>query len=380
MAYRLGPKRGIIGTMAMVGDILDAVDRLAPFHLAEAWDNVGLLLGDPDWPVTKVLASLDVDEAVVAEAEEVGAELILAHHPLIFKSVERVTAETQTGRLAIRLLSARRAVIAAHTNLDAAEGGLCDRLAEALDLVDLRPLRAESEGRHYKVVVFVPEDDLAPVQTAAFEAGAGRIGDYTECSFATNGTGTFRPGPGASPATGAGNVHNALPEYRLEVAVDEDRLGAVVAAIARVHRYEEPALDIYTLMSMPIGVGVGRVGRLEEPKTAARLADDLKRVLGAPAVRLGGDPRQKVERAAIVTGGGSGLVESVAGADVQAFVTGELKFHEIQNLAAESVATILGGHYATERIPLEAWVPRFADVAGVEVILSDRERGVIRTV
>ncbi|HUU31110.1 MAG TPA: Nif3-like dinuclear metal center hexameric protein, partial [Phycisphaerae bacterium] len=163
---RTGPDRGR-QAMTTVGDVLGAVDILAPFRLAEPWDHVGLLLGDAGWRVRRILVSLGVSEAVVAEAERVRAEALLVHHPLLFSPVDRLTGETPAGRLAVRLLGAGRALIAAHTNLDGAKGGLCDLLAQEAGLQDIEPLHPAPEGKRYKVVVFLPKADLEAVRAAA---------------------------------------------------------------------------------------------------------------------------------------------------------------------------------------------------------------------
>jgi dinuclear metal center YbgI/SA1388 family protein len=359
--------------MATVADILAAVDRLAPFRLAEAWDNVGLLLGDAAWPVRRVLVSLDVTEAVCEEAERLEADCLLAHHPFMFKDVSRVTAETRAGRFALRLAAGRRAVIAAHTNLDAAQGGLCDLLAERAGLADLAPLCAEPLERTYKVVVFVPAADLEAVRLAAFAVGAGRIGAYTECSFAAEGEGTFFAGEGTKPTVGARGKRSTVAEHRLEVVVEESRLGTVVAAIGRAASYETPAIDVYPLKGLPGEAGLGRVGRLKKPKTAGQLADDIQRALGLSGVQIAGDGSARVERVAVCTGSGSGLVEAVRAARPNAYLVGELKYHEAQALAAEGIAVILGGHYETERVPLEDWTPRLAELVDAEVVLSKKE-------
>ncbi|MFO8012591.1 MAG: Nif3-like dinuclear metal center hexameric protein, partial [Phycisphaerae bacterium] len=228
--------------MTTVRDILAAVDRLAPFRLAESWDNVGLLLGDAEAEVHRVLVALDVTCAVCDEAEAVGAEVVLAHHPLIFQPVDRLTAGTVPGRLALRLARAGRAVIAAHTNLDSAAGGLCDCLAEMIGLADAEPLTAAPSPRRYKVVVYAPEDALEAVAEAAFAAGAGRVGDYTEVAFEAAGTGRFRPGQGARPAEGEVGKANRVAERRLETVAAAADLGAVLAAVVRAHPYEEPVV------------------------------------------------------------------------------------------------------------------------------------------
>jgi len=382
--------------MTTIADIVRAVDRLAPFRLAEEWDNVGLLLGDAAWPVRRVLVSLDVTETVCDEAERLEADCLLAHHPFFLKGLPRVTAETRAGRFALRLAAGRRAVIAAHTNLDAAQGGLCDLLAERAGLTDIEPLRAEPVERTYKVVVFVPVADLESVRLAAFDAGAGRIGAYTECSFAAEGEWTFFAGEGTKPTVGTRGKRSAMAEHRLEVVVEEARLGAVVAAIGRAHSYETPAIDVYPLKGLPAQhpaegeagpvvenishyrAGLGRVGRLKKPKTAGQLADDIKRALGLAGVQVAGERSARVERVAVNTGSGSGLVEAVRAAGCQAYLAGELKYHEAQALAAEGIAVILGGHYETERVPLEDWTPRLAEAVDVEVRLSESERETLR--
>jgi len=363
--------------MTTVADIVAAVDRLAPFRLAEAWDNVGLLLGDPGREVRRLLVSLDVTEAVCDEAEREGAEAVLAHHPLIFTGLERLTAETPTGRLALRLAGAGRAVIAAHTNLDAAEGGLCDILAGMVGLAETEPLQAAPGAPCHKVVVFVPEADLGSIQAAAFGAGAGRIGNYTECGFSAEGTGTFLPGEGAEPAVGEKGRRNRVAERRFETLVEGRSLGAVLAAVAKAHPYEEPAIDVYPLHTPPAGVGLGRAGRLSDCRTLAQLADNVKEALDARAIRVAGDPETVVETVGVCTGSGGGLIDAVAAAGCQAFVTGELKYHEVQDLAARGIGVILAGHYRTERVALEMWLPRLAEALDVEVRMSDDEQDAV---
>jgi len=362
--------------MTTVRDILAAVDRLAPFRLAESWDNVGLLLGDPAAEVRRVLLCLDVTDAVCAEAEQAGAEVVLAHHPLLFEPVGRLTADSPTGRLALRLAGAGRALIAAHTNLDAAEGGLSDLLADRLGLTDTEPLApaAATAPLRYKVVVFVPEQALEAVARAAFKAGAGRVGDYTETAFVTAGTGRFRPGQGARPAEGDLGRVSRVDEARLETVVPEDRLGAVLAAVCRAHPYEEPVIDCYRLEGPPARAGLGRVGSVKGSRTLADLADTAKEALGCESLRLAGDPAAPIVRAAVLTGSGGGMAGALQKAGCQAYVTGELKYHDLSDLAARGIGVILGGHWRTERAALEAWAPRLAEAVDVEVRLSEAER------
>jgi len=368
-----------------VRDILAAVDRLAPWRLAESWDNVGLLLGDAGAEVRRVLVALDVTDAVCDEADAVGADVVLAHHPLLFQPVDRLTTATVQGRLALRLAAAGRAVIAAHTNLDSARGGLCDVLADRIGLTDTEPLEPASAPRRYKVVVYAPEAAAETVAEAAFAAGAGRVGAYTEVAFESAGTGRFRPGQGASPAEGEVGKANRVAERRLETVVGEAHLGAVLAAVVRAHPYEEPVVDCYRLDAASVGsppgqggdgppAGLGRVGPINDSRTLGQLADKVKEALGCESVRLAGDPAAPVVRAAVLTGSGGRMAGALRRARAQAFVTGEMKYHDLSELAAAGTGVILGGHWRTERVALAAWTPRLAEAVDVDVVLSDRER------
>jgi dinuclear metal center YbgI/SA1388 family protein len=361
--------------MTTVADCLGAVDRLAPLRLAETWDNVGLILGDRNQEVHRILVSLDLSDAVCDEAAEIGAELLFMHHPPLFKAVERMTADTASGRLAMRVLADRRSVIAAHTNLDSARGGLCDLLAAMAGMEDLRPLQPTPPAWRYKAVVLVPAEAIEAVRTAAFAAGAGHIGHYTECSFSVEGEGTFLPGEAAQPAVGAKGVRNTVRERRLEVLIDERRIGPVVAAIHRAHPYEEPAIDVYPLHGAAAHAGIGRWGRLAKPVPLGALADRVRQALGAANIGVAGDAGRMIERVALVTGSGSSVVDAVVESGAQVYLTGELKYHEVEDLAARGVSAILAGHFRTERVPLDAWTPRLAkELPGVDVRLSTRER------
>ena len=363
--------------MPTVADVLAAVDRLAPLRQAEEWDNVGLILGDADRRAQRVLVALDASDATCAEAERLRAECLVVHHPLIFHSVKRLTGDTRTGRVALRLLAGRRALIVAHTNLDGATGGLCDLLGRLVGLEDLEPLQHPPPQTRYKVVVFVPPGDLEAVRAAAFAAGAGHIGLYTECSFASEGEGTFLPGERARPAVGKRGRRSAVREARLEVLADEVRLARVLAAVARAHPYEEPAIDVYPLKAVAPGAGIGRVGRLRRPTSAGRFAETVKRALARQAVGFAGDPRQRLRRVALCTGSGGGMLAAVRASRADAYLTGELAMHEVQELEAFGIATVLGGHYETERVPLNAWAPRLArSLKGIHLRLSRAERGV----
>ncbi|HYT24989.1 MAG TPA: Nif3-like dinuclear metal center hexameric protein [Actinomycetota bacterium] len=359
-----------------VGDWVDLVHHRWPAATAEPWDNVGLQVGDPATRATTVLVALDVTAAVLDEAAGLGAGLVVAHHPLVFRPLASVRAGDPVGGLVLRAAVRGTAVLAAHTNFDvAAEGSPSDVVADLLELADRRPLRpaAGEPAADYKYVVFCPTEATMKVLDAAARAGAGIIGNYTRCSFRTPGTGTFQPGEGARPALGEVARLNQVAEERLEVVVPADRLAAVRAAVAAAHPYEEVAADVYPLHAeLP---GLGRVGSLPLPATLSSLAERLREGLPAPGLRVAGDPDRRVRRVAVLGGSGGDEVAAAVAAGAECYVTGDLKHHQVLAALAAGVACIDATHAATEQAALPGLAERLrADAAAagwaVDVRLS----------
>ncbi|MDP8977805.1 MAG: Nif3-like dinuclear metal center hexameric protein, partial [Actinomycetota bacterium] len=271
-----------------LADWVDLVHARWPPTDAAAWDTTGLQVGDHDDPVHAVLVCLDVTAATLDEAAELGADLLLAHHPLLFRPLRRLTPETAAGRLALRASRSGVAVLAAHTNYDAAVPGTTEPVTGLLGLEEVRPLQPLRTGDSgsVKLVTFVPREDTGAVLDALAAAGAGRIGEYERCAFSVRGTGTFRPSAEASPAVGERERVNAVDEDRLEMVVPAGEVAAAVAALVAAHPYEEVAYDLYPLAEPGApDKGLGRIGSLPEPaalgEVAARLADGLP----APGLR-----------------------------------------------------------------------------------------------
>lgn len=358
-----------------VGDIIILLEELAPPHLAEEWDNVGLQVGSARAEIDAALVSLDPDPAVIAEARRRGAGLLVCHHPPIFRPLRRVVTDEPAGALLRDAMLAGVAVYAAHTNLDSSPQGVNLALAELFALQDHVPLLPAPAEKAYKVVTFLPAEHVAAVSSALFEVGAGTIGDYTGCSFRVQGTGTFTPGPGSDPAYGSKTGANEIGEERLEVLVGTDRIGDVVKALLASHPYEEPVYDIYRL-HVPAGSGLGRVGDLPEPVSLGHLARESRRLLGNPAARLAGDPSVAVRRLAVCGGSGGKLAARAAEAGAQALITGDVGHHEAQEALALGLGVIDAGHYHTERpvVPhLAAMLAGGAERAGmkVEILVSE---------
>jgi len=310
------------------------LDRRYPRATAEAWDAVGLVAGDPAQPVRKVLFAVDPTAAVVEEAIDWGADLLITHHPLLLRGVHSVAATSFKGALVHRLIRAGVALHVAHTNADAAVGGVAEALADAVGLVDLVPLvpgPAEPLDKH---VVFVPVPDAETVVDALAAAGAGRIGEYSRAAWTTTGTGTFTPSAAANPTIGSAGRVEHVAETRVEMVAARRLRGAVVAAMRSAHPYEEPAFDVLELAGWDAETGIGRVGRLPEPVTLREFGTRVAASLPATeqGVRLAGDLDAPVATVAVVGGSGDSLFDAVRAAGVDAYLTADLRHHPASEL------------------------------------------------
>ena len=251
-----------------IGDAVVALERAYPPELAADWDAVGLVCGDPAEPLTSVLVCVDPVQETVDEAVDSGVQLLVAHHPLLLRGVHGVGADTPKGALVHRLVRAGTALFTAHTNADAADPGVSDAFAAAVGLDVTGPLVAAADAPLDKIITFVPTGpDLGAVHAALSAAGAGNIGDYSHCSFATAGTGQFKPLAGAHPTIGEVGRLERVAETRLEMVLPRARRAAVVDALRTAHPYEEAAFDVLELAPIPSTRGLGRIGTLPEPET-----------------------------------------------------------------------------------------------------------------
>jgi dinuclear metal center YbgI/SA1388 family protein len=336
--------------MLTVGDVVGALEGRYRPAWAESWDAVGLTCGDRTAPVRRVLFAVDPVDAVVSEAVGWEADLVVTHHPLLLRAVHSVEHATPKGRVLHRLIREGIALMTAHTNADAAEPGVSDALAEALGLIDLRPLAPLSEPLD-KVVTFVPHADSERVLDALAAAGAGRIGNYERCGYLVDGTGTFRPLAGASPAIGqVGDVEH-VAEARLEMVLPREARARVVAALRQAHPYEEPAFDIIELAGFDSRRGLGRVGTLPAPETLEDLVGRVAAALPATVagVRAAGDPDRVVQSVAVCGGAGDSLLAAARAAGADAFVTADLRHHMASEASeAGGPALVDVSHWASE--------------------------------
>jgi dinuclear metal center YbgI/SA1388 family protein len=365
--------------MITVGHIADFLKQVAPLELAADWDNVGLLLGDPAAEVNAIMTCLTVTPASAAEAVESGAQLIVSHHPILFRPVQRISTATAEGRMLLGLMRAGVAVYSPHTAFDNAHDGINEMLASRLGIQDIGPLQTGEGPAQCKIVVFVPDSDLGRVSDALFAVGAGHIGQYRECSFRLAGTGTFFGSEAANPTIGQKGRREEVSEWRLEVVCPALLVDRVVTAMRRAHSYEEPAYDVYPLRPAISTLGVGRLGRLPQPMALRDFSQAVKKHLNAGPVQVVGDPGRTVQQVALVCGSGGSLLTDAIRARADVLLSGEMRFHDYLAAEAAGIALVLPGHYATERCGIEALAERLAaQWPALKIWASQRERDPVR--
>jgi dinuclear metal center YbgI/SA1388 family protein len=331
-------------------DVIDVLDEAYPPQLAQPWDSVGLVCGDPDDTVESVTIAVDATAAVVDEVPDGG--LLLAHHPLLLRGVDTVAASTPKGALVHRLIRSGRSLFTAHTNADSASPGVSDALAGALGLTVegvLEPHAAAADQD--KWVIYVPPENAEAVRAAVFAAGAGHIGDYACCSWSVTGTGQFLPQEGASPTIGSVGAVERVAEDRVEVIAPARLRRDVLAAMRSAHPYEEPAYDIFALAPPPSDAGLGRIGVLPRPVPLRAFVSRVENALPQTSwgVRAAGDPNLPVSRVAVCGGAGDSLLGAAAAAGVQAYVTADLRHHPAdEHRRASDVALVDVAHWASE--------------------------------
>lgn len=357
-------------TMTRVNLIVEAVERITPGALAEEWDNCGLQVGVPAVEANKILVALTPLPEVFGEAEEKGADFLLFHHPLIFEPLKSVDTRSYPGDLIARAMRGGMTVYASHTSYDAAPNGVSVALARALTLEE--PLEVlVPRGALNKLAVFVPEADVDAVAGALNEAGTGVIGEYTHCTFRTPGTGTFLGGEGSDPYLGKKGRLEKVEEVRLETVAPGYALKPVVAAIRESHPYEEPAFDVYRIDGHPKDCGYGRVGYLPETLSPEDLRSHVSERLGFEARLVSApEPGRPIERVAVLGGSGGSFIREAAASGAQAYITGDLDYHDALLAESLGLAAIDAGHAATELPSLEPLARRLAEMVDVPVEVS----------
>jgi dinuclear metal center YbgI/SA1388 family protein len=370
-----------------VGELEGVLERLAPRDLADEWDNVGLLIGDPDQRVERILVALEVTGDVLREARRRKSQAIVVHHPLLFKAFKKLQSTHPVQRLVMEAVKAEVAVIAEHTNLDRSPQGTNRALADRIGLVDTGILEPAARNDLLKFVVFVPLGYEERIIEAVGRAGAGVIGQYSHCTFRSPGTGTYIPLEGADPFAGKIGKLEQAEEVRLECVVNRRDVGRLFAEVRAAHPYEEMAYDVYPLVGVESQSkwGLGLVGVLRRATTLEELARRLKRSLKCSGVQIVGDRKASISRVAVSTGSGGSVLEGLSAEAADVFVTGEIDHHDAAEALARGMRVVCVGHWESEVIvvPYVAkWLREQPEIGerGVRVLEVESERGPFLTV
>jgi len=380
-----------------IDNITSAIQKIAPLELAQDWDNVGLLIGDPQKNVKTILLTIDVTSEVITEAKKLKTDLIISYHPVIWDGLKKIIAEppvkprlasapvaeatpaTGAGAKVYELIRSGIAVFSIHTALDSAIGGVNDGLAEIVGIQDGKPIGDYVDypiSDNYKLVAFVPVDSLSKVSNAVFAAGAGQIGNYNHCSYGTEGTGTFLPLKGAKPAIGKKGKLEKVPEVRFEAVVPADKLDEVIAAMKKAHPYETPAFDIFKLYNDRDKFGLGRIGKLAQPLRIKQIIQRIKKYTGAKTIGIIGKTQNAglVKTAAVCAGSCGRIINSVIAAKVDFYLTGELKHHHALAAKEAGMTCICLSHSVSERFILKKFTKQLqGQLKQVTITISKKD-------
>lgn len=332
--------------MAKIKDITDLLESIAPRAYQEDYDNAGLIVGDPQAEVEGILCSLDCIESVVEEAIERKCNLIVAHHPIVFRGLKQLNGKNYVERTVIKALKNNIAIYAIHTNLDNVYHGVNQKIAQLIGLENTRILAPKKE-QLLKLEVFIPKEHTDEVLNAIHRAGAGNIGNYSHCSFRTEGTGSFRPSDEANPTIGSANEQEYVNENKAELIFPSYLKGAVIQAMKQAHPYEEVAYYLQRIENLNQEVGSGMIGQLSESMTEQEFLSHLKNCMQLNTIKYTPTPGKKIKKVALCGGAGSFLLHRAKGAGADAFVTSDFKYHEFFDAEGKIMIADIG-HYESE--------------------------------
>ena len=337
--------------MVRIADITALLGEIVPLAYQESYDNSGLQVGDSQAETASAILTLDVTEKVIDEAIELGAGLVISHHPVLFGGLKKLTGDSSTEKIVLKAIKNNIAIYSAHTNLDVIPGGVSYRLAQKLGLNNPEPL-APLSGKLVKLAVFTPDSHVEKVRDAMFLAGAGQIGNYDHCSFNTPGTGTFRAGDTANPYSGNRGEDHSGDEVRTEVIMPRHLLPRVIKAMTLAHPYEEVAYDIYNLDNTLPGAGMGITGELEAAMDPGEFLEHLRKSVGLQGLRYGHGKGTPIRKVALCGGSGSPLISAAISSGADAFVTGDIKYHSFHDAEGKILLADIG-HFESEKFSLE---------------------------
>jgi dinuclear metal center YbgI/SA1388 family protein len=334
-----------------IKEIISYLESYAPLSLQEPYDNAGLLIGDREWEVSQVLCTLDVNVVVVEEAIRKRCNLIISHHPLIFHALKKLSGTGSVQQTIVKAVKADIAIYAMHTNFDNSFHGLNEYICKQIGLSGCAIL-SPVKGMLSKLVTFCPTDHAEKVRNALFDAGAGRIGKYDNCSYSGSGEGTFRASDEANPFVGEKNVIHHEPEVRIEVIYPVYLEQNLISALIRSHPYEEVAYDLYPLSNAYPEAGAGMIGNLDSAMEQEAFLKKIKSVISIPVLRVSGKEGQPIRKVAVCTGSGSFLINHAFNSGADALLTADLKYHDFFD-APGNMLLIDIGHFESETFAKE---------------------------
>jgi len=335
----------------LIADVIAFLESLAHPSLQEHYDNAGLITGDPRWECSGIICSLDATEEVVTEAITKKCNLIVAHHPIIFSGLKKINGKNYVEKTIIAAIKNDIAIYAIHTNLDNMLNGVSGRMAKLLGLQNTTVLLPK-ESTLKKLFTFVPVDKAEDVRNAIFTAGGGHIGNYSECSFNSEGTGTFKAGPGTDPYIGNINERHDEKELKIEVIFPAFLENKIVAAMKAAHPYEEVAYDIIALSNLYQNIGAGIIGDLPAPMDEKAFLEKLRSAFGLRVIRHTALINRPIKRIALCGGAGSFLISKALAIGVDAYVTGDIKYHEFFDANGRMLVADIG-HYESEQFTID---------------------------
>ena len=311
-----------------IKEVIQFLEQKFPLHWQEDFDNCGVQCGDREREITGIMVCFDMSEAVIDEAIEKGANMVISHHPIIYKNgLKKIEPNNRVGKILCKALENKMLLYSMHTNIDSGKFGGNVLFAQKLELQKLSVL-SPKEGQFCKLVVFVPSENSILLKEALFRAGCGNIGNYSHCSYACEGIGSFKPLAGANPHIGTHNRIERVEEERVEMIFPKHKKHQIIETLYHNHPYEEPAFDIISLENLNREVGLGRVGTLPKPMLAKDFILFVKEKLNLEVVKYSGDMNSEIQKVAVCGGGGASFVTDALSAEADAFITGDLKYHD----------------------------------------------------
>lgn len=333
-----------------VKDIMSFMESIAPKNYAMEWDRIGLQIGSPQKEVKRIMVTLEINADVLQEAVDKEVDLIISHHPLIFKSISKIDFEDTKGVIIQKIIQEDLHVYVSHTNMDVAPSGLNQHIAEKIGLKNIGVLSPSDIKPYYKFIVYVPETHKEKIIEAINKGGGGHIGNYSHCTFRTSGIGTFKPEEGSNPFLGKKDKMEKVEEIKIETIVERKDIPNLLNKVQQAHPYEEVVYDLFPLEIPLANVGLGRIGELSGTQSLVTFIQHLKNILQLKEVKYVGDLYHEISKVAILNGSGGDYIEEATKAGADCFITGDVKYHEAQDAMGGDMSILDIGHYDSEII------------------------------